>query len=480
MSYYFGAHAIPCIIVAIGSGALAFYTYFKNPASDLNRLFALLMFSLSVFAFGQGFLCASLDPATALFWARFKFLGMAFFAPLFVHSVLAFSNKDNPVLAKVQYLYLPSAFLLVLPFGLFAPMVRAWHDFDFDIAGPTLWGALLIFLPSVSYASYVLGLEYSRGIEPVRRRIRPLLLGALILLAGSAIAHGGLWSTWLGPATAYTHPFLASAGLAMSILFAYVITRYEVLEVPPAVEIKAEAAEPALQPGMVVFTDADRGMQAFLGLLSQGYHGLVVTKHKSEKVREEMRLEKTPVVSLDLEGKGGAVDPRKLDNLFLALQDFAGKGKSAVLVEDLNYLLSVNSLKDLRAFLASAVELFSSKRSVLILELDEEKMNQDVLAELKRFINYQHLMPVFSSLANPIRKDIVLYLEAGKASFTEIYKASGVLFPSKLSFHLNFLKDSGLVEQDEEKKYFLTWKGRAALEMMREMEEELLKKFGGA
>lgn len=485
MGYYFSVHALPCIIAAIVSSALALYIYAKKlyakkPSGRFDKLFALLMFSFAVLALGQSGICISTDHATAVFWARIRLLGMVFFAPLFLHTVLAFADKDNPLLGRVRYLYLPSAFFsLALAPGLSTLAVRPWGGHDFEAAGALLWGSILIILAYVSYAAHVLVRGYTMGIDLARRRTKPLLLGALALLIGVVVWIAGMVGDSLGPATQYIHSFLGSAGIAMSILYSYAVTRYKVLDVAPVVELKAEAAEPALQPGMAVLTDGmDKSRQDLLGLVSQGYHGLIATKHQPEKVRMETALERTPILRLDVEGKGDAIDARKLENLFLTLQEFVGKGgKGAILVEDLNYLLSVNSLKDLRAFLANIVELLASKRGVLILEVDEQKMNPDVLAELRHFLNYQHLMPVFSCLSNPIRKDIVLYLEAGKASFTEIYRASGLMFPSKLSFHLNFLRDCGLIEQDEERKYSLTWRGRAALEMLRGMEDELLKKF---
>jgi DNA-binding NtrC family response regulator len=76
---------------------------------------------------------------------------------------------------------------------------------------------------------------------------------------------------------------------------------------------------------------------------------------------------------------------------------------------------------------------------------------------------------IFRSLSNPIRRRIMKLLGRGATGFGEILEFVELDDPSKLSFHLRKLKNDGLVEQDERKKYYLSGKGREALEVLRRL-----------
>jgi len=71
----------------------------------------------------------------------------------------------------------------------------------------------------------------------------------------------------------------------------------------------------------------------------------------------------------------------------------------------------------------------------------------------------------FKALSSPIRKKAVLLLDKeNKLKFTQIQKALNIDDATKLSFHLRKLKAIGIIEQDSEKRYFLSRKGRTMLE----------------
>lgn len=74
---------------------------------------------------------------------------------------------------------------------------------------------------------------------------------------------------------------------------------------------------------------------------------------------------------------------------------------------------------------------------------------------------------IFRSLSNPIRRRIMKLLGRGATGFAEILEFVELDDPSKLSFHLRKLKNDGLIKQDESKKYYLSRKGREALEVLR-------------
>lgn len=76
--------------------------------------------------------------------------------------------------------------------------------------------------------------------------------------------------------------------------------------------------------------------------------------------------------------------------------------------------------------------------------------------------------PPFKALSNPLRVKILKFLSSsGRARFTEIKMGLGIKAGPKLIFHLRQLKDEHLVEQDEEKRYYLSTTGRRALLSLR-------------
>ncbi|TFH41782.1 MAG: ArsR family transcriptional regulator [ANME-2 cluster archaeon] len=70
-------------------------------------------------------------------------------------------------------------------------------------------------------------------------------------------------------------------------------------------------------------------------------------------------------------------------------------------------------------------------------------------------------------LANAIRKDVVRLLYSHeKLKFTEIQHHLKIRDATKLSFHLRVLKSAGILDQDTNRVYFLTSKGKKLLEAL--------------
>jgi FixJ family two-component response regulator len=77
------------------------------------------------------------------------------------------------------------------------------------------------------------------------------------------------------------------------------------------------------------------------------------------------------------------------------------------------------------------------------------------------------------SLANPIRRSTIALLGSkGKLRFTDILNTLGVNDPTKLSFHLRELKETGLITQDQGKSYSLTKSGLKTARLLKEFEKE--------
>ncbi len=79
-----------------------------------------------------------------------------------------------------------------------------------------------------------------------------------------------------------------------------------------------------------------------------------------------------------------------------------------------------------------------------------------------------------SSLSNPIRRKVIKLLNLNKGMrLMEITRALDIEDHTKVVFHLKMLKESGIIEQDRKKVYFLTKEGEKTLVSLKILESHL-------
>lgn len=78
---------------------------------------------------------------------------------------------------------------------------------------------------------------------------------------------------------------------------------------------------------------------------------------------------------------------------------------------------------------------------------------------------------IFGALNSPIRRTIVAFLGSGTDfAFSEIMRGIEIDDATKLNFHLQRLKQDGLITQGEDRRYTLSTLGEKALEIMKQLE----------
>lgn len=89
-------------------------------------------------------------------------------------------------------------------------------------------------------------------------------------------------------------------------------------------------------------------------------------------------------------------------------------------------------------------------------------------SSLRELCTSREVEDVISSLNSPLRRLILSHLAESREtlSFTQLQRRVGERDATKFNFHLRKLREAGLVEQDEERRYMLTEKGRKALEVI--------------
>jgi hypothetical protein len=188
-------------------------------------------------------------------------------------------------------------------------------------------------------------------------------------------------------------PSILSPGfLALACVFAYGIMRYR-LFLPSAVsetDIKGvkrrdkEMAESA-KFLMVEEKRPERSYRLFLGLLANGKHGLVITRSHPDLLREEYRIEKTPVLWLAKQPGPNRIEPANLSILQQIVTEFMKKGlNAAVIIDSLEYIMENNPPEEVMMMLYDIRDEIQVTNSTLVLSVDPETMDPQYVALLER------------------------------------------------------------------------------------------------
>jgi len=95
-------------------------------------------------------------------------------------------------------------------------------------------------------------------------------------------------------------------------------------------------------------------------------------------------------------------------------------------------------------------------------------------ARFEACVNNLDLDRTLSSLANPIRRNIIKLLHAREnMRLMEITRELGIDDHTKVIFHLRLLKEAGIVQQDKEKSYSLAKEGTKTIDCLRMLEDYL-------
>ncbi|MCU0861728.1 MAG: DUF835 domain-containing protein [Methanomassiliicoccales archaeon] len=188
-------------------------------------------------------------------------------------------------------------------------------------------------------------------------------------------------------------PFILSPGfLALAGIFAYGIMRYRLFLPTVAKEtdirgVKRKDRELAESNKFLMVKEKrpDRSYRLFLSLLASGKNGLVVTRSHPDMVREEYRIEKTPVIWLAKQPGPDRIEPANLSILHHIVTDFLHKGQStAVIIDSLEYIMENNPPDEVMAMLFDLRDEISVSDSTLLLSIDPETMDEQHVALLER------------------------------------------------------------------------------------------------
>lgn len=170
--------------------------------------------------------------------------------------------------------------------------------------------------------------------------------------------------------------------------------------------------------------------------------------------------------------------PRSIEDIKADVEQTISKN-DAVLLANIEYLFKANDAEHVREFLEWMNKKVLNSNGKLILSAHLTSIKEKERHALQDIIADIHLGLFSDSISNYIRRRIInLLYNGGKLSFTRIAQELKIKDNPKLSFHLKKLKDDGMLEQDEEKKYFLSPMGRDIAVFIENIKKDKLKKSG--
>ena len=228
------AFAISGLLIGISSLLFGIFVFVKNRTSKINRLFTLLVISVTIWGLGSYKVGLTIDPSEALFWWRITYIGIILIPVLFCHFVYLFLE-----LKKRKLLY------LIYFFGLFFLILEwtPWADLFFGEANITLFFSSLYFvyprtflftffvfawLAIVIYNHYELYKAFKKSSGIKRSQIKYFFLATVVGFAGGCTCFLPCFGIKVYPVLNFTVPLYPA-------IMAYAILKYRLMDIRVAI-----------------------------------------------------------------------------------------------------------------------------------------------------------------------------------------------------------------------------------------------------
>lgn len=160
-----------------------------------------------------------------------------------------------------------------------------------------------------------------------------------------------------------------------------------VVEVHGKIKKKSRGKAHKLKPGYSYFIDEDKPTLAyklFDEFLAEEKHGLVLTKESEKRIRDEHKLQKTPIIEITAD----FTRTMRLENLLFKIDEFVKTSKKAVVMIDCADRLITNiGFDDVLHFIQNLRDIMMQNNSILIISTNssifETKQSGLIKAELE-------------------------------------------------------------------------------------------------
>jgi DNA-binding response OmpR family regulator/DNA-binding transcriptional ArsR family regulator len=214
--------------------------------------------------------------------------------------------------------------------------------------------------------------------------------------------------------------------------------------------------------------EQEDGFEIFKNFVTHGSRGLCITKQDPDSIKEKHEIEDASIIPL-----------QGLEELKSTVNEFIGKNDNAVvLIEGIEELITEGSIGAMKKFVSELNDSLSESNSRAIVLYNPKKVDAKVSSDFIHIMARPYTRQISEILSHPLRRDIIRFLGQSKVSiFTSIKQELGVEDPPKLSFHLRNLRSAGIIEQDSERRYFLTERGEKVNELLNRLDDEAIREM---
>ena len=371
--------------------ALGLYVYRQSPDLPTSKAFLL---SMSLFLVGTmldfGLFYAG-DYNTALWLGR----GMLFTVVLLFASILYLSSylpyerfsgwfRDKEIMLTI--IAVLSAVIATMPADV-TPLTEGGWDTYSSFAFLIWTGIILTYI----FITIIMIHRTCKGVKWDRTRKQSRLL----TLSVASPAFYAFFMQGLDSLDVKI-PFTLSPGfLVLASVLAYGILRYR-LFLPSQVQetyvkpIKTVDLERIKERNLILIKEKrpERAYRVFLSLLADKRVGLIITRSHPDIVREEYRLEKTPVIWLARQPGPNRIEPSNISILKHAVNEYLRQGeKAVVIIDSLEYIMENNDPDKVMRMLFDLRDEIIMTDSTLIISLDPDTIEDQKMAYLEREFN---------------------------------------------------------------------------------------------
>ena len=382
--------AYPLMMVVIVEIILGILIIRKNPKHRTNQLAAGVQFTVALWIFGDIGLKFSTVYADAQAWSFIVWIGAVFIPSTVLHFLILFIRALPQ--SKMKYLWtihivsvvlFPFIILEQLDIGLAVDSYEGMWAANAEGFVYTLYGLYLLIC--VYLGLFLLWKGYVKIKNKVERS------QAFYIAIGMTIAgiFGPLFSVILPildleiNLTGGIFPFI------MVSFFGYAMLKYNLFDIEHIVEEAKPAIESLrLDPGttyIIKEAGSNNSYEIFRGMVSQT-PGLCITSFYPQKLRNEYKLEKTPIVWItETSTDEKKLSPYRLEfEILYTIETFMKDGdNTTVMIDDLKYLSMVNGFDKTLDFLKSINDVAAMNNAAIIIPINPSRFSEREIFQIR-------------------------------------------------------------------------------------------------
>jgi signal transduction histidine kinase len=220
-------YSIPNFVTSALIISLGLFVFLKRPSEPINRLFALLTWSVAHWLLGYALVYCTTDPDKALRFARFAYIGVVFIPTFFLHFMDEFLQLHRRSLLLVAY-SVSIIFLYIIQQDVFMNGVYSYFWGFYPKAGPIYWTWLVYFYAGFGICDY----KFTRAYFMLRKSGQASLREKQLkyVLWANCVASLSLMD-YLPKFGLQIYPCAYLVALGWLVLMAYAIVRFRLMDV---------------------------------------------------------------------------------------------------------------------------------------------------------------------------------------------------------------------------------------------------------